>query len=165
MADRSLTSGQVMAILPETPGRIAAATSGLTPGQLRAAPEDGEWSVNGVLAHLRACADVWGGAIARILGEDRPTIRAVNPRRWIDDTDYPEQDFHRSLAAFTAQRADLLALLEPLGADGWSRAAHILGAGPPLEWTVLHYADRLARHERAHVKQIGRTAEAVGDGA
>jgi hypothetical protein len=27
-----------------------------------------EWSAVEVLAHLRACGDVWGGCIARILG-------------------------------------------------------------------------------------------------
>jgi hypothetical protein len=58
------------------------------------------------------------------------------------------------LDVFTTQRADLLAVLEPLRPEGWSRAATITGAGRPLERTVLFYAQWLARHERSHLKQI-----------
>jgi hypothetical protein len=58
--------------------------------------------------------------------------------------------------SFTRQRSDLLAVLEPLPDDGWSRVATVTGAGPALERTVLSYADRMARHERAHLNQIER---------
>src|SRR5262245_6944776 len=161
MTKRMLTVEATMAILPATPGRIEEVTAAAGPEQLRARPAPGEWSANEILAHLRACADGWGGSIARILAEDHPTIRAINPRRWIESTDYPDRDFRRSLAAFTAQRHDLLAQLEPRLPDAWSRGATLLGAGAPLEVTVHDYAERLARHERPHVKQIQRTVEAV----
>jgi hypothetical protein len=128
---------------------------------LRASPGSGEWSANEVLAHLRACADVWGGGMEQILAQDRPIIRAVNPRTWIESTDYLEQEFSPSLQAFTAQRAHLLAILEPLAPEGWLRTATITGAGKPLEWSVLHYGDRLAVHERAHLKQIEHIANVL----
>jgi hypothetical protein len=60
------------------------------------------------------------------------------------------------LRAFAAQRAELLAVLESLPPDGWSRAATVTGAGKPLERTVLFYARWLAEHERPHVKQVAR---------
>ena len=126
----------------------------LAPDQLRATPDFGGWSANEVLAHLRACADVWGDCIASMLTTDMPTLRAINPRTWIRKTDYVDQEFPHSLDVFTTQRADLLAVLEPLGPEGWSRAATITGAGRPLERTVLFYAQWLARHERSHLKQI-----------
>ena len=143
-------------MLAETPRRLAALTAGLAPAQLRTAPAPDEWSATDVLAHLRACADVWGGCIAAMLAEDHPTLRAINPRTWIERTDYRDLDFHPSLDAFAAQRAELLAVLEPLPAEGWSRGATVTGAGRPLERTVLSYAQGLARHERPHVKQIAR---------
>ncbi|MDQ3467526.1 MAG: DinB family protein, partial [Chloroflexota bacterium] len=115
-----------------------------------------EWSANDVLAHLRASADVWGNCIAAIIAEERPTLRAVNPRTWIKQTDYLELEFRPSLRAFATQRADLLAVLEPLPPEGWSRAATVTGAGKVLERTVLFYARWLAGHERPHVKQIER---------
>jgi hypothetical protein len=151
---RSLTIEQILTLLAGTPPRIAALTAGLALAQLHAAPGPDEWSANDVLAHLRACADVWGDCIVAIITQDTPTLRAVNPRTWIKKTDYHEQEFQPSLHAFTTQRADLLGVLEPLTPEGWSRKAIVTGAGKVLERTVLFYAGWLAGHERSHVKQI-----------
>ena len=161
MPDSSLTVERVLALLAEAPPRLEALTAGLAPAQLQTAPNDDEWSANDVLAHLRACADVWGGCIAAILAEERPTLRTVNPRTWIERTDYRELEFRPSLRAFAAQRAELLAVLEPLRLEDWSRAATVTGAGRPLERTVLSYARWLAEHERPHVKQVARVADAM----
>jgi hypothetical protein len=155
-SSRALTVEQALALLEATPPRLAALTDGVTPAQLRAAPAPDEWSANDVLAHLRACADMWGKYIMAMLAEDRPTLRAVNPRTWIEQTNYRELDFRPSLRAFTSQRSELLTVLKPLPAEGWSRSAIVTGAGKPLALTVLSYAQRLARHERPHVKQIER---------
>ncbi len=159
MPDTPLNTAQILAMLAAGPPRIAEQTAGLTAAQLRAAPAPGEWSANEVLAHLRSCADVWGGCIATILREDHPTIRAVNPRTWIKSTDYHAQAFQPSLEAFAAQRAALLALLEPLPPDAWSRAALVSVAGRPLERTVHSYAQWMATHERPHLKQIQQIAK------
>jgi hypothetical protein len=146
----------VLTLLAETPPRLEALTAGLAAAELRAAPHDDEWSATDVLAHLRACAGVWGGCITAIITEERPTLRAVNPRTWITQTDYRELAFRPSLRAFAAQRAELLVVLELLPPEGWSRAATVTGAGKALERTVLSYARWLAEHERPHVKQIAR---------
>jgi hypothetical protein len=148
-------------MLAAAPPRIAELTVGLAPAQLLAAPNRGEWSANDVLAHLRSCADVWGGCIESIIAHDRPTIRAVNPTTWINQTNYRELAFQPSLRVFAAQRADLLAVLQPLAPAGWSRAATVTGAGHVLERTVLSYAEWLARHERPHVKQIERIVKSI----
>jgi hypothetical protein len=152
----SLTIEQALTLLEATPPRLAALTESLTPAQLRTAPAPDEWSANDVLAHLRACADMWGKYIMAMLAEDEPTLRAINPRTWIERTNYRELDFRPSLRAFASQRAELLATLKPLPAEGWSRSAIVTGAGKPLTLTVLSYTQRLARHERPHIKQIGR---------
>ena len=156
MYDTPRTTEQILTMLAATPVHLAGLAEGLPPAQLRAPPEPGAWSARDVLAHLRACADMWGKSIVEILGEDRPTIKAVNPTTWIKKTDYLEQDFQPSLQAFTTQRAELLAVLEPLSPEGWSRAATVTGAGKPRERTVYTYAQWLANHERSHIKQIER---------
>jgi DinB family protein len=156
MASDSLTIEQVLELLTQHPQRIAEFTAELTQGQLHIAPKPGEWSINEVLAHLRSCADMWGNAIETIIAQDKPTIRAINPRTWIEQTNYPKQNFSTSFRAFTKQRTDLLAALEKLPQKSWSRSAIITGAGKPLERTVFFYAHWLATHERTHVKQIGR---------
>ncbi len=88
-------------------------------------------------------------------------FRAVNPRTWINQTDYPQLEFAPSLAAYTAQREALLAVLESLPPEAWLRGATVKGAGKTLRRTVLSYAEWLANHERSHLKQIARVAEVM----
>lgn len=161
MPNKTLTPQQVLTQLAETPSRLATLTTDLTQTQLHAASNPDEWSANAVLAHLRACADVWGNCIAAMLAEDMPTLRAVHPSTWIKQTDYLELAFRPSLDAFTRQRADLMAVLEPLPPTGWLRTATVTGAGSVLERNVLFYGRWLAGHERVHVKQIGRIAKTI----
>lgn len=66
MARQPMTIEQILAVLRETPERLSVLAGGLTEPRLRAAPEPGEWSVTEIVAHLRSCADVWGGAIELI---------------------------------------------------------------------------------------------------
>ena len=161
MYDTSRTIEQIMTMLAAAPSRLGNLTEDLPPAQLLIPPEPGEWSARDVLAHLRACADMWGKSIAVILREDRPTFKAVNPTTWIKQTNYRELEFQPSLQAFTAQRAELLAVLTPLPPEAWSRTAMVTGAGKPLERTVYTYAQWLANHERPHIKQIERIVTAL----
>jgi hypothetical protein len=158
VTDKPLPIEQILTMLAAAPPRLAALTADLAPTPLQTRPGPEEWSAVEVLAHLRACADMWGNAIMAILAEDHPTLRAVNPRTWIKQTNYCELEFGPSLQAFTTQRADLLTVLEPLPPESWARAATVTVAGKPLERTVQFYAQWLATHERPHVKQIERIA-------
>ena len=147
-------------MLAENPRRIAALTAGVAPARLRE-PTNDRWSATDVLAHLRSCADVWGDYIAVMLVEDRPTLRGRDPRTWIKRTNYPELELRSSLRSFAKQRADLLAVLEPLPPTAWLRGATVRGGGSAHETTVHDYAQLLARHEQTHLKQIARIVEVV----
>lgn len=157
----ALRREEILALLEETPERIATATAGLTAARARTAPKAGVWSLNDILAHLRACADVGGDAIARILAEDHPTLRAVDPRIHVTETDYLRVDFESSLRAFAGQRARSLAVLRRLTPTDWSRGARVIGRSRTREESVLSYAHWLARHERAHYAEIERLARRV----
>lgn len=148
---------ECLAILKSTPARLAEATRGLPSQDLRR-PIVGEWSATDVLAHLRACADARGECIPRIIAEDHPTIRVVNPQVLIETSGHRNLDFHDSLEAFTKQRTELVRTLEKLPPGAWSRSGTFTGAGAPLERSVLFYADWIARHERPHVKQLEAAA-------
>jgi hypothetical protein len=161
MADKHLTIEQALTVLAATSSRLATLTADLAPARLRTRPTADDWSANEVLAHLRACADMWGGAIVAMLDEGMTTRRAINPRTWINQTNYLDLEFQPSLRDFAAQRAGLLAHLKPLPPAGWARSVTVTGGGAPLQRTVLHYAERLARHERPHIKQIERLASAL----
>jgi hypothetical protein len=161
VSGKPLTIEQALTLLAETPRRLDALTEGLEPVLLRTSPGQDDWSANDVLVHLRACADVWGGCIAAIMDEDRPTLRGMDPRHWSKQADYRELAFRPSLRDFATQRAELLAVLEPLPPEGWARTATVMAWGTPYERTVLSYAQRLAVHERPHIKQVARNVEAM----
>ena len=156
----------IVAILAATPERMAEVSGPFTDDQLAREPSPGEWSPREVLAHLRACADVWGDCIERILTEDVPTLQEVDPHTFIDSTDYREQPFGASLAAFEAQRVALLDRLRDLPTESWKRTAAIAGADVPLHRTVHKYALWLATHERGHMHWYPRlVSEATAGGA
>jgi hypothetical protein len=157
-----LTVDEIMAILPATPPTIARLTDGLTATELRTPPEPDAWSVSDVLAHLRACNDVLGGNMLRILTEDHPAWRRLSPRSWMRRTDYPEWEFAPSFAVFARERSDMLRILQPLAAEGWERTATVTEAnGATRERSVRFFGDWLAGHERIHWDQIAGSADAL----
>jgi len=156
--DKQLTIEQNLTMLAAAPSHIAGLTEGLSPALLVTPPEPGEWSARDGLAHLSAYSDMWGGYILKILNEDHPTFKAVNPTTWIKSTNYLELEFRPSHKAYTAQRAQLLAVLEPLPPEDWSRMATVTGAGKPRERALREYARWLANHERSHFRQFERIA-------
>jgi hypothetical protein len=165
VAARDLTIDEIMAILPATPGTLAALTNELTAAQLHTPPEPDGWSVNDVLAHLRACGDVLGGNAIRIVTEDHPSWKAMSPRTWQRRSGYQDWEFAPAFEAFARQRADLLAVLEPLSPTDWERTATV--SVPPAktyEYSARYYADWLAGHERAHLRTLPRIIAAVVGG-
>jgi hypothetical protein len=153
--EEPLSAAAALALLRENADRLAALAA--APAErLHAAPQPGEWSPNDVLAHVRACCDMWGGNIARILADDHPTFPGRNPRWWMRQTDYPAWPFERALHAFSTQRAELLANLQSLAPADWERTATVTAYGQRNVRTLRSYASQLARHERPHVDQIAR---------
>jgi hypothetical protein len=162
MATRELTIDEIMEILRTTVDQIADLTDGVAPARLHTAPDDG-WSVNDVLAHLRACHDVLGGSMLRILREDHPAWKGMNPRAWIKQTDYPDWRFGPAFEAFRAQRAELLEVLDSRPPDALERTATVTGMiGDRYERSARYFGAWMARHERGHLKHIARILEAVG---
>lgn len=141
---------EVLRLLPETPQRIAVAIADVAPERLQAKTDAKAWSVNEILAHLRACVDVWVGTMDRMLLEEQPTLRHISPRTYLRKTDYLTVPFAESLALFGAERAALLEKLQPLTLEQWARSAMI----QERQHTVFSQARRLALHEEGHCGQI-----------
>jgi hypothetical protein len=150
-----------MTILHDTPIRIAELTAGLSETRLQAPPEPGAWSINDILAHLRASHDVLGGNILRIVSEDHPAWKRLSPRAWMRKTDYRSWSFEPSFAAYRRQREELLAVLEPLPAGSWERTATVDEFGSTVERSALFFGDWLAGHEQVHLAQIDETIDRV----
>src|SRR5215510_13067987 len=115
----------VLGSLAATPRRIASLSRGAEINKLHFRSEPDSWSANDILAHLRACADVWGKSIVEMISADHPKLRYISPRSWIRKTDYLELEFRGSLKHFTDQRRELLKTLKALTIKDWSRSATI----------------------------------------
>lgn len=143
--------------LSETPKAISRIVRGCSDARLHRKPAPDAWSAQEIVAHLRACAHVWGANIERMIAEDHPTIRYVSPRGWIRKTDFLDHSFRDSLSAFTKERAVLLKVLKPLRPIDWSRGAIFTGTTLGRHGTVLSYATRIGGHEVHHLDQIRRS--------
>lgn len=150
-----LTAEQSLALLRENASRLVSLTRDQPARSLTLPPRPDEWSAHDVLAHLRACCDVWGGNIEKILAEEHATFKGVNPRTWMRRTDYAEWPFEKAVRAFSAQRRALLRTLSELAPQEWERTAAVISYGQlSFERSVRSYASQLARHERTHVRQV-----------
>src|SRR5689334_15788386 len=116
---------KILALLAETPRRIAACTDGLSGPPLQPAPDAKAWSAADILAHLRACADLWTYSIYAILAEENPTLPDIDERKWAKVTGYASRPFADSFQVFCLQRETLLGVLRSLPPQGWERPARI----------------------------------------
>lgn len=147
--------------LSDTPMQIARIVRGSNDRALHRKPAPDAWSARDIVAHLRACGEVWGRSIDRMITEDHPTIRYVSPRGWIKRTDYLEQSCRDSLREFSKTRAGLVATLSALDANGWSRRATLVeprwgatqpcstarGASPITRWDTWINCDGRSGYE------------------
>jgi len=136
--------------LRAVPARIAAATEGVSDPVLYRRTTDEPWSVNDVLAHLRAAADVRDRYMRRMATGEHATLAYNSPRSEMRKTRYVDRPFAENLAAFTAQRTSLVEWLDSLPADAWSRGVLIRNRRE----TVATFAGYLADHEIGHCEQI-----------
>lgn len=156
MTTRDFTAEQIMEVLTTTVPRLEELTQGAPQKRLYTVTEYG-WSVNDQLAHLRACHDVLGGNMLRIIREAHPAWKGMSPRTWQKRTDYFEWKFPPAFQAFRVQRAELLDVLEALPPQAWERTATV--AAPPnktYEYSTRYYGDWMARHERGHLGHMRR---------
>ncbi len=159
-----LTVDGTMDILRTTVPRLEDLTRGVPKRALTTVTDYG-WSVNDQLAHLRACHDVLGGNMHRIVREDHPAWKGMNPRRWQKQTDYFVWTFDEAFDAFRVQRTELLDALDAMPAEAWERTATVsVPPGKIYEYSTLYYGDWMARHERSHLGHMRRIIQALTSG-
>jgi hypothetical protein len=148
-----ITQSQIqkhLEMLQDTPHRITALISGLDEASLVWSPDPDTWSAVEVLAHLRACADVWGFSIYAMLAQDTPLLPEIDERRWAKIKAYSKIPFHTSFQIFSFQHAELLDVLRGLPFETWSKGSRIAGR----EHTIYSQVRRIAIHEIVHCVQL-----------
>jgi hypothetical protein len=144
--------------LAAAPGRIAAATAGLTPERLTTRPADEEWSVLGVMAHIRACDDILSPRLIAMAVRDEPVMPLFDDRRWEEVMGYADGDFQELLAGFAFKRAELVRALRRLQAADWQRTGQLETRGTIVMENVLRM---IVEHEDEHCLQIEAVLESA----
>jgi len=161
MSPRVIEVDAVLESLGTNPGRIDALMAPIPDDRRRARPRPDAWSAHEIFAHVRACADVWGGHITTILADAPERLPAGDPRAWAVDHGYLDAGFGGSFAAYADQRASLFEQLRGLSAVDWARSAVIVGASSRAERSVHWHAAHIVRHEDQHVTEIRRALKTV----
>lgn len=126
-------------------------TSGLDEDALARRPAHSQWSLKELVCHLWRMQEVFDGRLEAMLTEANPGIAPYSSE---NDPEF-EQKLRSSaaelVAAFLAEREQLLTLLESLSAGDWRRA----GMHPEfVHYDVAFQVELLAHHEAHHLYQI-----------
>jgi hypothetical protein len=106
---------RVRARLASFPDRLSAAAHSALPEP----PAAGEWTPVEIVRHLIAVEElVWHTRLDQLATEEHPRWAWVEPGQWLGA---PGADLDDVLDAHAAVRAETLARLDALGADGWAR--------------------------------------------
>lgn len=144
-------------MLETTPRSITRLVTNVSEERLRWSPSKKDWSAVEVLAHLRACEELWSYSIYAMLGETTPTLALLDERRWAKTTQYATLDFRSSFQVYALRRLELLHVLKDLPEAAWERTAVIEGRSH----SVFSQVRRMALHEVEHIQQIADVIEAA----
>ena len=140
-------------VIAETPAALRALLHGLPRGALEAPVDDG-WSTKDVVAHLLDANSVaFTNRIRRMLAEDRPLIKPIDPSARLKEQDYASWPLDRLLNDFERVRGEDVELLRGLSGQEMARAGEHAEAG---EITVSDLAHYCAVHDMMHLQQIAR---------
>lgn len=140
-----------LAIMAETPARLASLLAGRPAAELQRPPATGEWPAATILGHLVDVEIVSGFRWRLALTEDRPSYPGYDEKRW---SELPRPAAGRLLAAFEVLREYNLTLLREVPRSDWQRAAVHEEQGPE---TIEMMVRKTAGHDLAHLDQLKRT--------
>ncbi len=140
-------------VMRETPSRLRAVLSRLTPEAVAHKPAPHKWSVRELLCHIADCEVAWAWRLRMVFGADNPLLQPFDQDPWARAYDGVQYTAQTALATFTALRQWNLALVETLSEVDKQRPAHHPELGDITLWTVVEIA---AGHDLHHLKTLER---------
>lgn len=127
------------------------AIAGMSADDLQARPVAGRWSTLEVVCHLADADSVYAERIKRVLAEDEPPLRSMNPDEWQTRLAYHERDAEEELRLVEFTRRQMARILRSLAPADFQRTGHHSEAGPLTLETLLR---RVTEHVPHHVQFI-----------
>lgn len=98
--------------------------AGMSEEQLKARPVPGRWSPLEVLCHLADSDGVYAERMKRVVAEDEPTLRSMNPDGWLPRLAYHHRDADEELRLIEITRRQMARILRSLAPADFQRAGH-----------------------------------------
>jgi uncharacterized damage-inducible protein DinB len=144
---------ELIDILRATPVVLRTLVRGVDDERAREAPGEGEWSIVEVTAHLADAEEKAADRIARITGEDEPTIEGYDQVALAERRGYLGMALSDVLQRFEALRARRIVLLDGLDEAAWRRTGRHVDEGA---LTLYRLTAHMCKHDAIHLAQIAR---------
>lgn len=151
-----LPPNQALEALRTSPSLIRAMIGNLSDEQMALHPQEGEWNIHEVLAHLWISQELLAGRVTRMLAEDNPSLKAMAAWEVQNVEALPAENV---LEKFRASREATVAALGAAAPNGWWRVGVHEEFG---RVTVLQQASYFAKHDHNHLTQIRQILKAIG---
>ncbi len=151
------TKEAALALIEATPVILRALLASL-PETIVTADLDRGWSPKRVLAHFVDVEPVFAERFRRMIEEDHPLIRSIDPLTTLDAGDYLSRTVDALLGELGRSRRETCDWLRTLTAGQLERPAEHDTCGEITSSNLLHY---WPYHDTAHIRQIQRMLQAV----
>ena len=148
----ALPLSEIAIAMTPGPERVRELADGLTDGELRHRPRDGQWSMKETMAHLlKVERDVFLPRLRLMASEHRPVFERFDPDAWAAERDHREGDFAEEWRQFSALRDETVALVRSLSPAAAERLGLSSFFGPI---TLAQYATHVVDHDIEHLAQL-----------
>ena len=151
--------GWTLKALREAGNSLVSELYGLDERALRQRPDDGDWSLKEIAAHMRDAEDLALKQMSAIIERRRGALPTWDVDLLPHERDYRNQSLDNLLAGFRALRRETTQLLWSITDSDWNTAANHPYRG---EVTLGEIARELAQHDLEHLWQVRRLKHDLG---
>lgn len=129
------------------PSLLRESVAGTDGEELKTRPVAGRWSTLEVICHLADTDGVYAERIKRVLAENEPPLRGMDPDAWAARLAYHSRDAQEELAMIERTRGQLARILRSLEPAHFQRKGRHSQDGPlTLEMLLRRVTDHLPHH-------------------
>lgn len=130
------------------PKLLRDAVAGMSRDDLKARPVPGRWSTLEVVCHLADSDSVYAERMKRVIAEDEPLLRSMDPEAWLPRLAYHDRDIEEELRLIELTRSQTGRILRSLSPGDFQRQGHHSEDGP---LTLAMLLERVTIHIPHHV--------------
>jgi uncharacterized damage-inducible protein DinB len=138
-----------LAVISETPGRLAQLLETIGQERSETPPAPGKWSARDIVSHLADAEIVFSFRLKQTLAEDHHVIQPFDQDLWAKS--YPDCDAQLALAALSAVRAWNVVLIKSVKPADLQKPVTHPERGTMTFQTIV---ETMAGHDRNHIQQL-----------